>query len=270
MTSRERRLPARPPARLRASQRAYARIERTNERTRNARDIAGLARCVLFASSPLSRLGIVLKRTKMRGDMANWTTAFVEHGACGIKAFENHALYRFSAFWLRSSVVCPPILLPRPTLNNIDEVSPEPTVALSGCTGVDGLMDVSCPPIPHPRPTLNNIDEVSPEPTVALSGCTGVDGVTDVSCLQTISPNLPPISPTHSTDSDVPFPPKILIAPLPHPLIDRSPLLDALTLKFATSLPDAEVSPSGYTHAEGCDNPPGTLPITTGFPRQMV
>ena len=105
VTSRERRLPARPPARLRASQRAYARIERTNERTRNARDIAGLARCVLFASSPLSRLGIVLKRTKMRGDMANWTTAFVEHAACGIKAFENHALYRFSAFWLRSSVV---------------------------------------------------------------------------------------------------------------------------------------------------------------------
>ena len=37
--------------------------------------------------------------------MANWTTAFVEHAACGIKAFENHALYRFSAFWLRSSVV---------------------------------------------------------------------------------------------------------------------------------------------------------------------
>ena len=93
------------PARLRASQRAYARIERTNERTRNARDIAGLARCVLFASSPLSRLGIVLKRTKTRGDMANWTTAFVEHAACGIKAFENHALYRFSAFWLRSKIL---------------------------------------------------------------------------------------------------------------------------------------------------------------------
>ena len=119
---------------------------------------------------------------------------------------------------------------------------------------------LSCPPIPLPRPTLNNIDEVSPEPTVALSGCTGVDGDMDVSCPQTIPPTLPPTSPVHSIDPDMPFPPNepdISLTSSP----DRSVAfigctdVDGDVHNYTT--PDAEVSLGGYTYAEGCDNPPG-------------
>ena len=79
-------------------------------------------------------------------------------------------------------------------------------VALSGCTGVDGDMDIRCAPtnpavsishdIPfNPPPTPYNIDEVSPELTVALSGCTGVDGDMDVRCT--------PMNPTVSISDDI-------------------------------------------------------------------
>ena len=86
-------------------------------------------------------------------------------------------------------------------------LSPETTVALAGCTGVD---DADLSHTNHPSsllpPILNNIGKVSPEPTVALSGYTGVDGDMDVSCPLTIPSTLPPTSPDHSTDPDIPFP----------------------------------------------------------------
>ena len=146
--------------------------------------------------------------------------------------------------------------------------SPETTVALTGCIGVDDtdLSHTNRPSSLLPPPILNNLDEVSPEPMVALSGGTGVDGDMDVSCPQTIPSTLPPTFPQHSIDPDIPFPPNEpdnTLTSSPDPTVTFIGCTDVDSDVPQTrptdpnyTLPYAEVCLSGHTYAEGSVNPP--------------
>ena len=52
---------------------------------------------------------------------------------------------------------------------------------------------------------------MSPDPTVALSGCTGVDGDMDASCPDPTPSTFPSTTPIHSLVPDIPPLPYLLI-----------------------------------------------------------